>query len=602
MTAYIRKSFKRKLLLCFLGVAILPLILTSGFLIELFKAKLERDHEKQDLQQTAVIGESLNTQLSDFAKVAEEISSDEKLISLLQQRETALQEETAGGAEAGGQEQGEFSGDFTEQNEIYALLYEATDGMRTKAQFDIYTEQGVCVCSTGAGLVHEDLPVYWGILQTATAHPEEMIIRQERDYTGNTDILLRAAKVIQDDEDNKVGYVVISMRAENFDQMLGGMHSSQDGICILNEFWEEVYSTGVAERENIAEVLKNQLFEGEEPAREYHDVNVYIAEIGETGFYTVYLRPKAFTEDTVQTMYRVMLAMTVLSMLLCVGVAIRMSSSLTKPVSSLTEAMQRVQEGRLDTRIELEREDEFGQLAKNFNIMTVELQEYMERQVGQQRELNEANIAMMQAQLNPHFLYNTLDTMKWVAKAHGIQELAMMATKLAKILRTSISKAQFITLKEEMELVESYIRIQEIRFAGKFHYEESVPEELQVCIVPKLMIQPIVENAILHGFEGRQDGHIRVQACQKEQELWIEVRDDGCGIPAEILKQLNDRKQKKQSGHIGLYNVDTIIQLNYGKEYGLRIDQPGEGGTCVVIVLPVGRGGIDTDVEGIGRG
>ncbi len=566
MIKYIRKSFKRELTFSFLIVAILPLIFTSGFLIETFKMKLERDHEKQNMEQAVAIEETLEAKFEEYLEATEEIIQNEQMITLLRLSDPSV------------------------QNEVYSILYAATDGLRADAQFDIYTGGGVCISSTGAGLVHENLPTYWGILRTAAAHPEKMIIQQKYDYTGTSDILLQTARVIMDEEDNKVGYVVISMRTENFEQILSGMHSGQDGICILNEFWEEVYSTDVAEKNEIASVLRNTILDGKALPDEYKDHNIYVLEIGDTGLFSVYMRPKAFAEETVKTMYRVMIVMALISMVLCVTVSVKLSKQLTNPLNKLNEAMQDVQEGKLDTQITVDREDEFGRLSKNFNTMTSELKGHIDRQMRHQKELNEANIAMMHAQLNPHFLYNTLDTMKWVAKANGIQELAVMATKLAKILRLSISKEEFVTLQEEMELVESYVRIQEIRFSGKFSYEQEMPEELKDCVIPKLIIQPIVENAVLHGLEGREDGHLSVRVLKQEQDICVEVCDDGCGISEEIMEKLNSRKQEKAAGHIGFYNVDTIIQLNYGKEYGLHVERLEQGGTCVKIVLPMKKG------------
>lgn len=561
MVKYIQRSFRRELLLCFTVVAILPLILTAGFLIQLFQVKLAKDYRKQDLEQAESIREAIETQFQEFEETAEQICTDDRVIA-------ALTEKSQSGT-----------------NEIYSRLYQATEGMRDVAQFDVYTGNGVCQCSTGTGVTDRGLPEYWGILRVAAAHPGELVIQSDWDAPGETGILLRAARAIQDGEDNTVGYLVAGMRAENFEQIVGSLYGSQDGICILNRFWENVYSTGTAEQKDIANVLRNLVLAGEKIPGSYQDNSIYIAEIGETGLYSVYLRRSAFTEDILRAMYRVTIFMTLVSLLLCISVSIKLSGYLTKPVSRMKSAMQQVQEGDLDVRIETDREDEFGRLAENFNTMTVELKNYMERQVSQQKELNEVNIAMMHAQLNPHFLYNTLDTMKWVAKANGIQELAVMATKLAKILRTSISKDQFITLREEMELVESYVSIQKIRFQDRFHYQAQIPEELLEHIVPKLMIQPIVENALLHGLTEQQEGHITVTAVLQGERLRIEVQDDGCGISPEIMAELNGGDGKRLAGHIGFCDVDRIIRLNYGDAYGLRVDAPESGGTRVTVVI-----------------
>ena len=151
-------------------------------------------------------------------------------------------------------------------------------------------------------------------------------------------------------------------------------------------------------------------------------------------------------------------------------------------------------------------------LVDDFDDMTKALKVYVELRSKQQEELSASNIAMMQAQLNPHFLYNTLDSIKWIGKANHIPELATLSSSLAKILRASISADIFVPLADEIKLVDYYVEIQKIRFSGKFSYDAEVPMELEDVIVPKLILQPIVENAIVHGLKEREDGYIFLNA------------------------------------------------------------------------------------------
>lgn len=561
---FIKKSFKRELLACFLIVALLPMILCCAFLIQMFKAKLASDYQKQDMEQAATIDRRMTELFRDFGEVTERIGDD-----------AAIQASMAGNGS---------------RNAVYSSLYEVTAGIRETAQFDLYSREGICQYSTGTGMVHTQMPVYWGIIKVAAAHPEELIIRREKEYLGESDILLRAARAIRDEQDEILGYVVISMRQEHFEDVLKGTYSSQDGVCILNSFWETVYSTEAAAREDIGAVLRKRMMDGEDILQSYHNNRIYVSELGETGLMSVFLRPEVFTADTTRSMYSVLLIMAAASLLLCVAVAARMSNHLSWPIRVLNRAMQELQGGNLDTRINSRRTDEFGELSDSFNVMAKELKQYMERQVSQQKELNDVQIAMMQAQLNPHFLYNTLDTMKWVAKANHIPEIATLAAKLAKILRTSISRDQLITLQEEMDLVESYAEIQRIRFNGKFRFEYVLPEDLCSCIIPKLIVQPIVENSVIHGLAECEEGTIRVVASDCDGMLTIEVTDDGCGISPEVMERLNSRDREKLAGHIGFYNVDTIIRLHYGEEYGLRVDRPACGGTRVIIGIPLVTG------------
>ena len=217
--------------------------------------------------------------------------------------------------------------------------------------------------------------------------------------------------------------------------------------------------------------------------------------------------------------------------------------------------------------------------------MVKDLKRYLEDRVQQQKDLNETTLRLYQTQLNPHFLYNTLDTIKWSAKIHQIPEIAVLAENLAVILRKSISSKPFIRLREELDTIESYIKIQKIRFAGRFLYETEIPDVLEDCMIPKMILQPLVENAIIHGLDGCENGYICIYAAQKDGILRISVTDDGCGMGQEMLDWINSPDPIKRDGHLGLYNVIRILKLYYGEEYGMQAESDAEG-TTVTLTLP----------------
>lgn len=561
MKDFIKKSFKRELLACFLVVAVLPLVGCCVFMMQLFQMKVARDYQRKDMEQAAAVEAQLTELFEEIEDAAARLAADDEIRGALEAQ------------------------DFGKRNLVYSRLYGTTKELRSKVQFELYSRDGLCMYSTGTGAFQRTLPTYWGILKVAAAHTEELIVRGEQDEDGKT--VLRMARSIAEDGEEPAGFAVASMQEQNFESVLSGSYGGQDGICIVDRFMETVYSTGTAKKENIGAVLRQRLMAGEELDDAGNGSRVYLSRLGDTGLTSILLRPVVFTDDTLQSMYMVLLFMAVASLLFSSVVAAGMSSHLSRPIKVLNGAMDRLKEGKLETRVHEKWTDEFGELAGNFNTMAEKLGDYMEQQVQQQKQLNETQIAMMQAQLNPHFLYNTLDTMKWVAKANHIPEMATLAAKLAKILRTSISSAQFITLKEEMNLVECYAEIQRIRFNGKFCFECRLPEELELIMVPKLIIQPIVENAVIHGLADCDEGHILVEVYDGGQEIVIEVTDDGCGISREVVDHLNSRDREKLKGHIGFYNVDTIIRLHYGLEYGLKVYRMEEGGTKVTIVLPI---------------
>jgi two-component system sensor histidine kinase YesM len=536
-------------------------------MIHFFKVKIEMDHQTEIKMQLSSIEVALTGFFDKLDVISQDLNNNEMVIETLYEKN----EEN--------------------RNKTYQALYASTSELRKVAQFELYSVGGICKYSTSTRAINTKLPTYWGILKAAADLPDALVMRGENKYASNSkDILLRSARTINDNQGNCIGYIVVGMRSADFDSLLSDTYSPQDSIVILDGQWDTIYSTESATEKSIGPALREQLMKGGALTDLSKECKFYISPIGSTGLYVALQRDEVFTTDISRTMYTVCAIMTLFSLMLCIGVSIRLSNSLAEPIHTITEAMHEVEKGYLDTRIETERIDEFGGLAIKFNTMSGKLRDNVERQVKQQQELNDSNIAMMQAQLNPHFIYNTLDTIKWVAKANNIPEVSTLVASLAKILRTSISSKHFITLKEELTLTQCYVDIQRIRFGERFTYVAEIQNDLEKCIVPKIVIQPLVENAIIHGLADRDDGNIYINVCKEKEKLLISVSDDGCGMSEEIMDCLNSRDRNRLAEHIGFYNVDTIIRLRYGDEFGVTVDAIENGGTKVTVVLPVIRG------------
>lgn len=565
MKIIIRKSFKRELFLCFIVVALVPLVITGCFLVSILKARLSRDYEEKTQAQLVSVEERMTDTFDKMELAAEKILADQVIVDGITQTDSWL------------------------KNKAYKRLYEKTQDLREVAWFHVYDAQGVCSLSTSPQGVAEDLPAYWGLLKVARTHPQDMILRRAFWNQNSEAPCLQGARTILNQNEECVGFVVVDMTETHFEAILSGAYDEQNGIAVLDSFWEDVYSTKAAKEASLAQTLRARWMAGEDLRQTTDGITFYIAPITQTGLYIILGKEPVFTQDVTNMTVGVIMIMAICSLLLCIMAAGIMSNYLTAPVKRLSKAMERVENGDLGVQIRSRRRDELGQLSTSFDGMTRQIKENLELQVKQQKELNDSNIAMMQAQLNPHFLYNTLDTIKWVAKAHHVSELATMASGLAKILRTSISEAQFISLSEEISLVCAYMDIQKIRFDGNFTYDVELPLELEDCMVPKMIIQPIVENAIIHGLKERENGHIFLNIYEEQEMLCIEVYDDGCGMDETILGLLKERNREELKGHIGFYNVDTIIRLHYGTQYGLYAENQTEGGAKVRVTLPVVR-------------
>lgn len=567
----IKRSFKRELFVCFVLVAMLPLLISDFSLLGVFKAKLSRDYEKDAMEQMKNIEENIVDFLNRMDMTLASLAGNDTILTGITETDSWL------------------------RSKAYKQLYEETQGYRDYAQFNILNAEGQCMFTTSSANQKADLPPYWGILKVAYAHPDDMIIRRAGDGTTSS---LQLARAITVDEECQ-GFVMASLGGEHFESILHSSYDNKNGIAILDRFWEDVYSTKTTRDENLGRTLRQRRMSGEKIKQTTDGISFYIMPIEDSGLYLVMGKDAVFTDDITKTLMGVILSIALLCMLLCLFMTTFMSEYLTTPIKRLTKAMSCVQSGNLDVHVDSKRKDELGQLSADFNKMTGELKSYMELQVRHQQELSDSNIAMMQAQLNPHFLYNTLDTMKWVGKVNHIPEIAVLSSDLAKILRMSISEEKFVRLSEEIRFVNYYMEIQQIRFNGSFSFDVEVPMELEDCIVPKLIIQPIVENAIIHGLKEQEEGHIFLNVYTRQNKLYIEVADNGGGMSEEMVRLLNSRDREALKGHIGFYNVATILRLHYGEEYGVYAEPGNRGGTKVVLILPVDLDKEVPDAEGI---
>ena len=288
--------------------------------------------------------------------------------------------------------------------------------------------------------------------------------------------------------------------------------------------------------------------------------------------------------------YTLLLALA--SILLAIFVSLSFSVSFTRPIKHLAQLMGDAETGNLDIVFEDDNAPtEIGALGQSFNSMIVKIRELLDLVVKQQREKRHAEIRTLQAQIKPHFLYNTLDTIRWMAEEREAPEIGELVGALTRLFRISLSKGrEIIPLSEETMHVQSYLYIQKVRYEDKLEYEIDIPESLYDMMVIKLILQPLVENAIYHGIkQKRGTGHIQVSARLSGDTLVFTVKDDGAGMSWETCERLNrelsDTDELHESGY-GIFNVNNRIRLYYGNGYGLRYMINETGGITVTLTCP----------------
>ena len=262
----------------------------------------------------------------------------------------------------------------------------------------------------------------------------------------------------------------------------------------------------------------------------------------------------------------------------------------TSPVYRLLQTMETFGKGNYNVRAQEEGIGELKNVSIYFNIMADKLQEQMEEIRRNEREKQKMEKKLLQSQINPHFLYNTLDSIIWMIRSEEYDGAGEMVSLLAKFFRTSLSQGKdMIPLEKELEHATSYLAIQNIRFKDKFEFHVDADQELLKYFCPKLSIQPLLENAIYHGMEGMyEDGEIGIRVYEKDGDIKIDVSDNGPGMTQEKIDYIMHNKvvSSRRGSGIGVCNVNERIQLIYGKNYGITLSSELDEGTIATITIP----------------
>lgn len=265
--------------------------------------------------------------------------------------------------------------------------------------------------------------------------------------------------------------------------------------------------------------------------------------------------------------------------------------SITRPFKELSQVTDDIAKGNLSVRANVNTGVEATALSNSMNTMIDKINELLEQVTTEQIRLRKAEFELLQAQINPHFLYNTLDAIIWLAEAGEQKRVVGMVRNLSDFFRTSLNQGKDInSIKEEMLHVKSYLEIQHVRYQDILSYDIEVPEALYIYSIPKITIQPLVENALYHGIKNKRGmGHISIRGEAGEKDFTITVTDDGIGIDETRLRQVQSGIQNKVltgKDFYGLYNVCERIRLNFGEEYGIFIESVYGEGTSVRVILP----------------
>jgi hypothetical protein len=390
--------------------------------------------------------------------------------------------------------------------------------------------------------------------------------------------------IIRDDE--ILGMCAYELELKNLDAVFNNTNST---VLLVNKFHRVIYSNSRRFVDDRNKIIKN-----------FRDRRGLIFNDGELIYIS---RNKVDYADTwiyVITDCSIYLNISIIMLLLIIAVTIIMSAAIsssagkfsakkTAIIYQLIDALKQVEDGKLDINLNIESDDEFKSIGHSFNMMLGSIRHLIERHDKMALENNMAIVQMMESQFNPHFLFNTLESIRYLVKFNP-KVADKTVVNLSKLLRYSIQNTvDTVRFKEEFDFVKRYIEIMNVRFGERLEFNDNISEDVKEVSVPKMIIQPIVENAVKYGFgENVEVLRIEISAYIEDEKLYIIVKDDGVGIDKDLLKDLvfNLNEKYNSSDHIGLYNVHKRIELLYGIEYGLEINSEAGKGTEVILVLP----------------
>lgn len=421
----------------------------------------------------------------------------------------------------------------------------------------------------------------------------------------NSESYISVARVIREPKTLvRLGYIIIDVKVEAFGHILSNLNFEREASLLIVDdrqrlIFERVEEGGVSA---YGELLKDgQLQEMRNRQKKKLGSSDYLFvqhHSSYTGLSVISLTPIA----VIQKESREMMTFTLWFAAVCVGIvtglAVLLSYRITRPLIELKKAMTRAEQGNFNKRVTMLSNDEFGQLGRGFNKMMEEINRLFHEVFVLGMREKEAELSALQSQINPHFIYNTLESINMMAIQRKHAEVSDMVTALGKLLRYTIDKVdRRIQLWEEIHFVDSYVRIQQVRYGGKLQVLYEIEDEVKDCLIPKLILQPLVENAVYHGIDDREEGGtIWVSALRFEDELLITVRDNGKGMSETEMEKLNEAIGKHQTNQslqlsgqdeLGLSNIFQRIVLMYDKGGSLAVDgSPGQG-FAVTITIPL---------------
>ncbi len=470
-------------------------------------------------------------------------------------------------------------------------LYDFINNQSLRANFFAFDNSLNITYSTTSKVPEflENIPgISWGIFNKMHRTPGETVMDFYFYQTNEGKIveLQIGQEIVQ--HGSTVGYVVFTMTNEDFLRKISNLPAQvvvtdrYDRICMATnyEFHNQV--------DKVNQVLRNATGYLNYNKKHYY-INKTFTDNGDLCIYAI-----TDTGNMRTTLMVVGFLIVMVLVVLIVGIFISahtISVQKTKIIDVMVDAFNCVQKGQLDTCLNISTNDEFEIIGDAYNLMLESIKSLIHRNDIQVRETTLSQIKQLESQFNPHFLFNTLENVRFMVRMNPLVADKMIVC-LSNLLRYSIqNNNDAVTVRDDVNYTQNYLTILTYRFGDRFHYKLNIQKETEECIIPRLIFQPLIENAVKYGFGDRENLTVQIKARFLGDDLIIIIYDDGVGIQPKLLAKINKnlRNTSNKTNHIGLHNVNRRITLMYGEEYGLEVKSQQGAGTVVRLRLPTGQ-------------
>ncbi|MBP2245737.1 cache domain-containing sensor histidine kinase [Paenibacillus xylanexedens] len=596
-----------QLMLLFLLFAIVPSV-GLGLLVNwTVERVVERQVEGHTMQLIGKVNEALNSKMENLQNMTYLIAFDPEIDAFLNDK-MPLNDD------AGIEPMNMDTHAETERNRLYGIK-QTLQGFTT-----LYPEIAGIVLVNGSGdyISNEMYPrteqslIQENWYQKASANPGIFMVLgqpKERNLTTHVrykdDEIVSVARSITDEASGRVrGVIMIDLKLRSVSQAARNVTLGKSGyVMVTDAEGQSVYKP----EHPLIEHIPTDWFPSGESGTFTADTEggtlLFMYQLSTfTGWRTVGVFP---TRDSISEVRQIQFYVVSFVFVVCLfglSASLWFSRSIAQPIFRLMSYMRRAETGNLRPGRWSDRADEIGMLGNSYNRMLAQIRQLISLNELRERQKRDAEMRSLQEHIKPHFLYNTLDTIHWMARKEGAEDVSGMVGALSRLFRIGLSKGQdYIPLHSEIEHMTSYLQIQQTRYRDRLQYTLNIPEEMRDLFVLKLLLQPLIENAIYHGIKGRRGpGHIRVEARLEHNRLLLTVQDNGAGMSNERLAEMQHLLEAPLASleasspgitgkSYGMLNVQARLRLSFGDEYGIELDSQEGEGTSVTIIHPLMR-------------